>query len=141
MMSPTIDMHARRPAKGPPRQVCLLDQCNQFQGFQQGGVCETSMQRMQARTGFAAHPAALDGVNGVGKAGRQALPVLLQAQAELGRCQLDGSGRRVCPIDGIQEGQVRALPCTSPHITIRPAANPILNLASALRCQIPCTIQ
>jgi hypothetical protein len=72
--------------------------------------CEAAMTGGRVRTSLAAHPAPLDGGDGVGEASVQSPPVLLQAQAQLSRRQLYGPGRRVCPVDGVQKGQVCALP-------------------------------
>ena len=76
-----------------------------------------SHEGVKGRTNFTTHPAPQDGIHSLAEAGVQAQPVLLDAQAELGCCQLYGPGRRVCPVDGVQEGQIRALPCQSATAT------------------------
>ena len=75
-------------------------------------LCGWRVQRGQGLTRLAVHAAALDGLLDGAQAGVQAAARLQHAQAELAGRQLDGLGRRVGAVDGVEEGQVCALPCT-----------------------------
>ena len=77
------------------------------------------VQGSRGLTRLAVHAAALNGVLNRPQTGVQAPPGLKHAQAQLARRQLDGLGRRVSAVDGVEERQVCALPCaaSSAHAT------------------------